>query len=360
MSYILDALKKSDQERKRGTIPDLNTLTPPPPQKSGNHSFWSCLLAIALFLNAGLLLWWIRPWQQEPPPTALQNTMPQEAPPPAISENPAAPAAPAAPMKIAEVAPGSVPQKSAPPETKFQEAGPMTVPVADQPFSTPPEAEPSTITPLTQTALKPVPSEAPSPKTTPAPGTPPMLGKSIKSESLQSSTSPQRTPQQEAPGKAIASSASPTPSASTRDPGAQRGQDFREIISTHLGVEIDRVERAMQERSAEDLTAGASSFSQPVPHPASPDAASSGSQFDAEPVDGVPLLKDLPAALRGELPKLTFSGYVYSKNESDRMVIINGRVRREGDEVQAGLRLEAISPRGAIFNFRGTRFMKGL
>ncbi len=63
MSYILDALKKSDQERRRGTPPNLQTLHAPDssPPKGTRLRPW--LLFAVVIVNTALLAWWLRPWQ---------------------------------------------------------------------------------------------------------------------------------------------------------------------------------------------------------------------------------------------------------------------------------------------------------
>jgi general secretion pathway protein B len=66
MSYILDALRKSDQQRQRGAVP--MTLTPAatlvaakPPTISLN------VLLAAILVAAGIVIGWLRPWQPAVP-----------------------------------------------------------------------------------------------------------------------------------------------------------------------------------------------------------------------------------------------------------------------------------------------------
>jgi general secretion pathway protein B len=76
--------------------------------------------------------------------------------------------------------------------------------------------------------------------------------------------------------------------------------------------------------------------------------------------DGTSDLHDLPAAIRNEVPRLSFSFLVYSTRPEERMVTINGKRMREGDEVSSGLKLEEITPDGAILSWKGKRFHKGV
>jgi len=59
MSYILDALKKSEKERQRGALPDMLTVQDIVAEKPTKHLHWVYLLAAALLLNAGALIWWL-------------------------------------------------------------------------------------------------------------------------------------------------------------------------------------------------------------------------------------------------------------------------------------------------------------
>jgi general secretion pathway protein B len=67
-------------------------------------------------------------------------------------------------------------------------------------------------------------------------------------------------------------------------------------------------------------------------------------------------LEELPPELRRELPKLSATGYVDSAEAGGRVVSINERSLREGDELIAGMKLELITPDYVLFRFRGYRF----
>lgn len=53
---------------------------------------------------------------------------------------------------------------------------------------------------------------------------------------------------------------------------------------------------------------------------------------------------------------LAVQGVTYSSNAALRMLIVNGQVLQEGQELAPGLTLEAIGPRSAVFNRQGHRF----
>ena len=77
MSYILDALKKSDEERKRGTVPDLLAVQDARVQEQQKRHWWPYLLLVALVLNAGIFLWWLTPRQATKPTVTPYSTTKQ-------------------------------------------------------------------------------------------------------------------------------------------------------------------------------------------------------------------------------------------------------------------------------------------
>jgi general secretion pathway protein B len=84
----------------------------------------------------------------------------------------------------------------------------------------------------------------------------------------------------------------------------------------------------------------------PAPAPASVD-------------DNVRYAKDLPPDIQQQLPRIAFGGYMYSENAADRLVLVDKTLRHEGEEIAPGLMLEKLLPKGAVLNFRGTRYRVG-
>ena len=75
MSYILDALKKSDQKRQRGQVPDLNTVQVELPPEDKKKVLWPYILIGILLLNAIILAVVMRPDQSMVEPRAVvQNS----------------------------------------------------------------------------------------------------------------------------------------------------------------------------------------------------------------------------------------------------------------------------------------------
>ncbi len=64
MSYILDALRKSDLQRQRGAAPTLLAVQEPAPERKRPGPLAYGLLATVL-VGAGIVIGWLRPWQPE-------------------------------------------------------------------------------------------------------------------------------------------------------------------------------------------------------------------------------------------------------------------------------------------------------
>ena len=62
MSFILDALKKSDKKRQDGAVPNLVTSHEAETDSKQHRSLWPLLLVLLLTVNAAILLWWFGPW----------------------------------------------------------------------------------------------------------------------------------------------------------------------------------------------------------------------------------------------------------------------------------------------------------
>jgi general secretion pathway protein B len=109
MSYILDALRKSDQQRQRGAAPTLVTgqAAPAAPKPSALFSYG--LLALIL-LGAGIAIGWLRPWEPGPAATA----------PVAVAAKPSEAGQSQAPVVRPEMAPKPEPK----PEAQAQNSAP--------------------------------------------------------------------------------------------------------------------------------------------------------------------------------------------------------------------------------------------
>ncbi|MGB3222072.1 MAG: general secretion pathway protein GspB [Desulforhopalus sp.] len=85
-------------------------------------------------------------------------------------------------------------------------------------------------------------------------------------------------------------------------------------------------------------------------YPESPTGVDTTAQTD------LPLLKDLPAGVQAEVPNLEYAGHTYSQNPSHRMIIVNGKILREGSLIAPNIYLREITWEGLIIESNGTRF----
>ena len=86
------------------------------------------------------------------------------------------------------------------------------------------------------------------------------------------------------------------------------------------------------------------------------DAARTRADRDADAAGRIYAQRDLPEAVRRELPGVKVNGSTYSSNSASRMLMINGLIFHEGDTVANGLVLQQIRPHGAVFAFKGYRY----
>jgi len=238
MSFILDALKKSESDRQRQSGPALFEVKVTPPR--GGLPSWAIALAALLLVNIGIVAW-------------------------VLLRHPAAHAA--------------VPEGG--------EARAASAPAASP----------------TPAAAAPAPAPAPA---APAPG--PLTA---------ASGAPQAAPIVITPPAGAGGPAAPPPAAG-----------------------------------------GAAETPNPDDYAPATDAAGSlGSRVRRGTESGVPLYQDQAATPGVNLPQLRLDLHVYAVHPEDRFVMINMRRLREGDSLPDGVRVESITPEGAVMSYNGSRFM---
>jgi len=72
---------------------------------------------------------------------------------------------------------------------------------------------------------------------------------------------------------------------------------------------------------------------------------------------GYMLYQDLAVAAGSDLPQLRLDLHVYAAKPQDRFALINMRKLHEGDSLQGGVRVEAITPDGVVMSHNGTKFL---
>ena len=77
MSFILEALKKSEKSRKNNGVPTIQTNHQPPAPQPARRPIWPLLLGAVLLLNALMLLWLFAPWKKDvPQPSGMASILP--------------------------------------------------------------------------------------------------------------------------------------------------------------------------------------------------------------------------------------------------------------------------------------------
>jgi general secretion pathway protein B len=125
MSFILDALRKSDQQRQRSATPTLASAQTPAAEPGQPALFWYGLIA-AVLVGAGILIGWLQQTSSQPLPVALPPTVTKPVEAPAFTSAPRPPF------------PETMRKPEAPPATPVSKATPPAVAVANAPTSTAP------------------------------------------------------------------------------------------------------------------------------------------------------------------------------------------------------------------------------
>jgi Type II secretion system protein B len=339
MSYILDALRKAERERRSGRVPTLDAHQT---RARVRGPVWMWILGVALILNAaGLAVYW-RSTSRLGPATDGQPSGPaasssSPATPPARSDvtavAPVPPAAPVPPRRAGSSAGRGGAASLAPPVASGTGARPA--PGDGRPAGTPADARPGPTAPMSPapvTSAVPAPApQAPAPvapgpaaslPVSPAPGTPaPVTPGSVGP--LPVAPAP-AAPGSGAPGPAPPSPAVPAPVA----PGLPA---LSSVAATP------------------PATGPVTPVITPIPPGSRPPAPGSGDSPAAREANG----PGVPPAVA----RLSLDALVYSVVPAERLVFINSRKYVEGQALEGGLVLEAITTDGAIVSGDGQRYI---
>jgi general secretion pathway protein B len=102
--------------------------------------------------------------------------------------------------------------------------------------------------------------------------------------------------------------------------------------------------------SAEDLAPAADA-------PPIPAAAALSTHVRRGTADGVPLYQDWAAMPGTHVPQLRLDLHVYAARPEERFAMINMKKVHEGDLLPEGVRVESITPEGAVLSYNGSRFL---
>ena len=71
-------------------------------------------------------------------------------------------------------------------------------------------------------------------------------------------------------------------------------------------------------------------------------------------------MQELPDSIRNSLPELKMTVHSYDELPQSRFAIINNKMIKEGQYLVPELKLEQITPKGAILNYSSHRFLLGI
>ncbi len=303
MSYILDALRKSENQRRIGQTPDLGsapTATPRPARRA----IWTVTLiglaAVAAIVAAGF--WWLgKPANESGPATQIVQQAPAES----------------------ATGPQALRESAQPDPQETQDETPVEVLA---------EADEATNAP----------AEAAAPV-----------------QRRRRTVVDRRSPDQ-APVTSVSRPAPARPGAVRTPPPVVPDGERERLVSD--ATQAQQLIEAQQQAAAA-LASGEADVQPPasgIENTAGPNQEISN---PADQTDWAPQRSefievwDLPLAIRRELPDLSVSIHVFSTDPEERFVLINGERRQEETALGDGARLVEVAREGAIVEFRDYRFL---
>ncbi|MBX9402913.1 general secretion pathway protein GspB [Lysobacter sp. BMK333-48F3] len=298
MSLILEALRKSEAERRRGQSPDLYAPLPPvapPPARSGAPWLWG---AGALAVAAAIGLWLLR---SGPEAGTAEST------------------AKAGDSAIARDAASDPAQRRAPPEPAAASA--PTEPAATEP------GRPLAATPAAATAVV-------------ADG-----GDAVAPAAVRSDDAATKATEPAAVAAAENSAAAPV---APRPSSAASATAPAAVAAPAAAVPAQTLASVPAPKPAP----GAAPEPLPIAPPATPTARPAGE-------GGAMRLADLAPEARKQLPPLKLSMHMWNEEPARRFVIVDGQRLSEGDRIGEAV-LVAIRPDGAVLDWNGRRLQLSL
>lgn len=324
MSYILEALKKSEQKHQLGTVPGLHTVHAPLAPSAGRR-VWLYLLLAVLAGNAGGLAWWLWAGRGEAPVVATPATRPEVA---ASSQGPGA----SAPGVEGGIVPGRVAVVAEPPPVARVEV------VAAEPGAAAPElmAARQEVILARQEALMARQETVQTRQGMALPSGAALsrmaAGREAANEPLAAADSGELA----AGSEAAATEEAPLPAAPPAE--GERAKPVLAGDDDPLSMGLVAIEEGRGKGR---------------PSPARPGTVAKEGKEGGE---RLPSLNSLPEALRADIPPILISFHSYSTTASASLARINGKIMREGDLLAPGLKLERITPTGVVISFKGERF----
>ncbi|WP_058555105.1 general secretion pathway protein GspB [Thiohalocapsa sp. ML1] len=372
MSYILEALKKSQSDRELGQVPRIEGFgrdVPIEPPRSNLGAYLALLLALLALGIAVLLLLRTLLGTPEtagdgvrlPPPTAAPAERLREPPRPdasGLATDASAPPRPRAGFTDPAATPEPLPELLLPPVSAPAPAAAPADALGSAPSSTPAAVsapQPSAPAPQGTAAAPPA---APMPFDDPA-------GLSVEPEVL---VVPAPAPPGEplprgadelrrallGDGERVSASVDSGGNAPPAPPPPLRGgpaASEQTPVPEDLIAEIEAFKELVRKRDP-GIDRRAAARPPPLPEPPGLPRPQAAVQR-AEPLPAGPSLD-----LRSRLPPISMNVHVYNADPSRRFVYINGRKLTEQEKSREGIRLERVVADGAVLSFEGEEFFQ--
>jgi general secretion pathway protein B len=293
MSFILDALKKSESDRQRQTGPALFEVKVAPPK--ARFPLWTVAIVALLVINMVIVGWLLLRRSSRTDETAAQN------PPTSVTSQTAPPATRSSAPDGGTWSPSvaTVPPQSAgaPANTN----GPANNGVS-QTYPPPPNVPTSAAdsAPMSRSAA----SNAPASNAQAS-------GASVE----ESHQSPVHLPDRDQNEPTLAGSARD----SSADSGGATPDDYAPAADPGSPIFKGHVRRGTE--------------------------------------SGLMLYQDLAVTNGANLPPIRLDLHVYAAKPQDRFALINMHKLHEGDSIEGGVRVEAITPDGVVMSHNGTKFL---
>ncbi|MFW8601901.1 general secretion pathway protein GspB [Desulfobacterota bacterium M19] len=306
MSYILEAIKKADQKRKLGSVPDVHTIHEMPPM-AARRLFWPYIVAVGLFVNVVLITWWLHPWEAPVVEKTVTTAVPLKKP-----------------AAVSGVLPSPVARKA---------IKRKSVAAASHPVNNRPGGKTVSPSPLKAAVVKgavvrtvqrrPEKSSLPEPKAVISAG---------RSETAKiTDAGPLKNP-------------APVP----RKPGAAgAGKAASQPTVPFLAFKSQATHPAAMERIG----------GTPLPAFGQDDhLIEQQRRKKAAALAEIPFLRQLPAEVRARIPEIHISYHAYFFDAARRMVSIDGKIFREGNIIDGDLKLVWITPSGVVLQYKNWQF----
>jgi general secretion pathway protein B len=297
MSFILDALKKSESDRQRQTGPALFEVKVAPPK--ARFPIWAVAIVALLVINMGIVAWLLLRRSSHADETAATTA-------------PAASASAAVPGSDAGTAPSAAGINNTPAPGAASVTGtaaaPTTPPFNSTPAGNPPQAGNM------------------SPANSPPASSPPAAATSSPLVAAQGQFSPPAN--QQSNGQA-------------RLPGRDRNEPTL----------------AANARQADDANTDATGNPDDFAPAAEPGSPLFKGHVRRGTESGLTLYQDAALVPGANLPELRLDLHVYAVKPQDRFALINMHKLHEGDSVQNGVRVESITPDGVVMSHNGSKFL---